>query len=403
MILRSMLDIFSPRMFYSSEILPFEDFHLPAKALLLYDGRDELEITAGDRLKTGQRLADGFYSTVTGTLKSVTKSAGLDGGKFLTLEIETAADEWAEAESCPDFLKIPADVLVQRLNNFGLWAPDLHPAETVVVNCMESDLLVCSAGQILRNNPEKIKIGISLIRHLAGAGKVVAAFADRDAGQVRDIAHGIAELVKIKPVYPNGAPGMVAGFAGDYNACVIGAEKLCAMVDAVTAGTPFCRKIVTLIDKTGRPVNNLAVRIGTPVSEILKSENITIQDGEKMIIGGPMRGISIYDPEFPITAAADALMIQRTEDICRSEENPCIGCGRCVNSCPRKIQINLLARFSEFGLFEKCEELHIDSCIECGMCAYVCPARRPLVQFVQFAGNELRKLRQNQNHKQEEQ
>ena len=115
-----------------------------------------------------------------------------------------------------------------------------------------------------------------------------------------------------------------------------------------------------------------------------------------------MTGRSIHRTDFPITNDTDALFIQGSDEIIEFSNTPCLNCGKCVKACPYNLQVNLLSRYSEFSLFEKCEELDIDFCIECGLCAYVCSARRPLVQFIQFARKEIERIKAEEAEEEEE-
>jgi electron transport complex protein RnfC len=56
------------------------------------------------------------------------------------------------------------------------------------------------------------------------------------------------------------------------------------------------------------------------------------------------------------------------------------------------LDINLIARYAEFSLFEKALDLGGNDCFECGLCAYVCPAARSLVQLVRLAKHEAEKI-----------
>ena len=173
---------------------------------------------------------------------------------------------------------------------------------------------------------------------------------------------------------------------------VINIETLNAMVVALRTGRPFIEKIITLIAKGNIPQKNIKARVGTPVSEILKANKIELEENDKVILGGAMRGKTIYDTDFPIFIETDAVLIQGKDDIIEIDNVPCVNCGKCVDVCPCNLQVNLLSRYSEFSLFEKCEELDIERCIECGLCSYMCMTRRPVVQYLQFAKKEIEKL-----------
>ena len=115
-----------------------------------------------------------------------------------------------------------------------------------------------------------------------------------------------------------------------------------------------------------------------------------------------MRGRAIYRNEFPVTPDTDAVFIQGSSEIVEISNTACLNCGECVRICPYNLQVNLLARYCEFSLFENCEELDIDYCIECGLCAYVCSSGRPLVQYIQFAKKEIKKIKEIEEEEEED-
>ena len=141
----------------------------------------------------------------------------------------------------------------------------------------------------------------------------------------------------------------------------------------------------------------MRVRIGTPVSHILREGNVKIGEHDKLILGGTMRGVSAFHAEFPVTADTDAVMVQDKDAVVTLGNGVCVNCGKCVSVCPNRLQAHLLSRYSEFSLFDKCKDFDIDDCIECGMCAYVCMSRRALVHYIAFAKKELKKKEREEN------
>ena len=130
--------------------------------------------------------------------------------------------------------------------------------------------------------------------------------------------------------------------------------------------------------------------MGTLVKDICQKTGIDTND--KLILGGPFRGYSGYHTIIPVGNDIDLIYIQDSSEVVLNENKPCINCGKCVRVCPVKLDVNLICRFSEFSLFEKCQELDVFDCIECGLCAYYCPSGRSLVQFIKLAKSELKKI-----------
>jgi electron transport complex protein RnfC len=135
------------------------------------------------------------------------------------------------------------------------------------------------------------------------------------------------------------------------------------------------------------------VRIGTPVKELVGEG---LQKFDKVILGGPMMGHTIFDTEIPLTETIDCIYVQKSEESVGYRNNQCMSCGNCVNVCPVFLDVNLLCRFAEFSLFDKCQEMLVQACIECGLCAYHCPSGRALVQLIQLAKSEILKIQEGE-------
>jgi electron transport complex protein RnfC len=70
-------------------------------------------------------------------------------------------------------------------------------------------------------------------------------------------------------------------------------------------------------------------------------------------------------------------------------DEPCVSAGACVTVCPVNLQPHMLARYAEFGFYDRTEEWGIFNCIECGLCAAACVGRRPLLQWIRLAKAEV--------------
>ncbi len=412
MSLRSFFGFLPLRLEYFKEELPLEDFPLPEESILLIKRSDEepevLDLSAGDSLMSGQKILsdDGrvlSFSPVTGNVKGIYDLRWSNGEEFTAISIETSSkDEWdTSIQPTADFSNRKPDEVLALLDDAG-FSLNIEGRDTVIINCLESDLLISNNQKILREQSDNIRRGLGLLRHI-GAKRIILAITDN----LKDAAEGIVtddseSISIIKPIYPNGMAQMLSRIIANDESTIIGVEYLNAMVTALETGRPFIEKIITLIEKGGKPVKNIRARVGTLVSEIIKANNIQIEDNDRIILGGPMRGRAIYRNEFPVTPDTDAVFIQGSSEIVEISNTACLNCGECVRVCPYNLQVNLLARYCEFSLFENCEELDIDYCIECGLCAYVCSSGRPLVQYIQFAKKEIKKIKEIEEEEEED-
>jgi electron transport complex protein RnfC len=146
---------------------------------------------------------------------------------------------------------------------------------------------------------------------------------------------------------------------------------------------PLVEKTLTIDGSAvGKPCN-VSVPIGTPIREILEYANTNIDSINKVIMGGPMMGMSVYSLDSPIIKMNNAILA--LNDYVPPVTTACIKCGRCIKACP----FNLMPREMELAYKSKdvalLQKLKVNLCMNCGSCTYVCPAKRPLAETHQLA------------------
>ncbi len=382
----------------SQEDIAIIDAPDPTEVLIPLIGFDsnqaQLNLRVGDQLKTGYEILPGLYSTVTGTIKSIDPLMMRDE-EFSAFRVELDEKEQLDPEikAEPDFLKKDPAEILKNLNRANLGFRDnLEPLETMIISAVEQDPLSLAQQQIWRENKYLTLEGLRLIKYLTSARKVIFAIPQNLSDLGTEIPGDVAEVFPVKPQYPNGLPEILISDicrTGQVGKCgFMNVEKLTAAVVALKEGKPFVHKVITVVEKNQK--KNIRVRMGTLVKDICQKTGIDTND--KLILGGPFRGYSGYHTIIPVGDDIDLIYIQDSSEVVLNENKPCINCGKCVRVCPVKLDVNLICRFSEFSLFEKCQELDVFDCIECGLCAYYCPSGRSLVQFIKLAKSELKKI-----------
>jgi Na+-translocating ferredoxin:NAD+ oxidoreductase subunit C len=362
--------------------------------------KEKLLVKEGKQVLTGESLARGIFSTVTGTVRGI-ETAFTGTGELTTVRIEVAEDEeFDEALKSKTNKELalwdrePAEVL-EKLNRANLcFSEELEKADTVIVSAVDDDLLTAVNQQVLRENIDLVKEGLNLVRHLTSARQVILAVPGPLWEVAADIGGDFIDVYKVKPFYPNCLPEiLVRDIARIYkfdSHVFLKVEKLVAAVKAWQEDQPFVHKVLTVIDKNG--AENFRVRIGTTLKDLLQLKESDLKISEKIIIGGPFRGYTCFSTDIPITEEMDAVYIQSLEETVHFHNNQCMNCGRCVKVCPVNLDVNLICKYSEFSLFETCRDMGVAVCIECGLCAYHCPSGRSLVQFIRLAKSEIEKI-----------
>ena len=148
--------------------------------------------------------------------------------------------------------------------------------------------------------------------------------------------------------------------------------------------------VVTISGEEARNIGNYRIKFGTPLYHIVKQLKITNE--EKVIFGGPMMGIEVFDSRVPVIKGTSGILFLSTEEI---ERNNCISCGYCVEACPMNLMPFEFADYYEKGKYEKMVKANIQNCIECGACEFVCPSRVPLMESIKTGKAVLSEMGEN--------
>ena len=158
------------------------------------------------------------------------------------------------------------------------------------------------------------------------------------------------------------------------------------------------RRIVTVAGSGIEKPCNLNVRLGTPFSSVLEACGLK-EETKKIIMGGPMMGISQYSLDAPVIKGTSGLLCFTEDEVESDKDASCIRCGGCVGACPMNLTPNYIAMYTKLRDFDMCEKLNAADCIECGCCSFTCPAKIPLVQYMRLAKQNVIENRKRQVNK----
>ncbi len=258
---------------------------------------------------------------------------------------------------------------------------------TLVVNGADREPGVSFTSQLVRDQRDEVIPAARMLGRAVGADKVVVAVAAPLRSEL--VPAKDVEVVTLPPLYPESLSRVVASRFGNAGVSVVTLELALAALAAVRDGEILGRKSVTVFGRDGTAVGNYRVARGARLGDIFTALELEPREGDKIIAGGPMRGWAQFSLDGAIDMGIDALMLIPAAKVVNWTDDPCINCGACIDVCPRHLQVHLIGRYAEFGLFDRTPEFAIDECIDCGLCATVCPARRPLLQLIRLAKREL--------------
>ncbi len=366
-----------------------------------------LAFQTGDRVRTGQKLAlfadDPAYviASVTGTISSISSYSGDFGKKYSAITI--AINENEELDDAFDNQTSSLDTAIDHLSflpgnpAYSALADPEKTINTIVITGVDDDLLIATSQYIVSSALGDIKKGIGILKQISGVERILLVTAGES---MQGYGHIGAEVKSVGTGYPAALPHMImknvlgevvpAGRnCEDLGVCFISAEAVASIGKAYDTGQIPVHKILTLVTKTGTQ-RLISTTIGTPIRDILAKYDVAINDEDRVIFGGPMRGSAVYSLDHPVLPDTNGIVILDRADAAYATDYPCINCGDCVRACPARIQVHMLVRFLEAGHFEEAvDNYDLLSCIDCGLCSFVCVSRIPIYQYIKLAKYEL--------------
>jgi electron transport complex protein RnfC len=384
-------------------------------------------VAKGDRVLVGQRIAEagGFISahvisSVSGTVKVIEKRLTVSGNMVESIVIEND-NEYLAVEGFGkerDFNGMTKDEIRSYVKEAGivglggagfpthvkLTPKDDSKIDYVIVNGAECEPYLTSDYRMMMEEPDKIIGGLKVMLKLFEHAKGIIAVEDNKPQAIKILTDMAAkesniEVVCIKTKYPQGGERQLVyavtdrklnskKLPADVGCIVDNVDTVIAIYNAVVKSTPLIRRIVTISGDAVMKPQNFNVAIGIDYAEILEAAGGFVERPEKMISGGPMMGIALYNCNVPVMKTSSALLGIK-KDTAAVEESPCIRCGKCAEKCPLQLmpfQLAALGNRNDEDGFVKADGME---CCGCGCCSYVCPAKRSLSQSIMQTRNSI--------------
>jgi electron transport complex protein RnfC len=415
-----------------SSALPISSLPIPPRLYLplrQHAGAEALPLVrVGERVLKGQLIASAptemsapLHAPTSGTVVSIgpitaPHPSGLPVNGIV-LESD-GKDEWIALEVPSDPFQEAPLVLADRVAQAGivgmggaifpaavkLKQGTRHEIKTVVVNGSECEPYLTCDDRLMRERAADIIDGARLIKHILRAYRVVIAIEDNKPealAAIRELAapHGAIEVEAIPALYPMGsAKQLIQAVTGrevpanarstSVGVLVHNVGTVYAIQQALRYGRPLISRVVTVAGSCVDTPRNLEVLIGTPASALLDACGGLKKQPDRILLGGPMMGVSLPTTDIPVIKGATGLLALAGNELRKSDPSPCIRCASCVDACPMGLlPVDMAARV-RVDDFDAASEYGLRDCILCGCCSYVCPSHIPLVQYFQYAMGE---------------
>ncbi len=381
-------------------------------------------VQKGDRVLVGQKIAEkgGFISanissSVSGTVKAIEPRLVTNGSYCNCIIVENdkkyetvegfGQDRDYTKMSKEDIIKAVEEAGIVGLGGAGfpthvkLSPKNPNQIDYVLVNGAECEPYLTSDYRLMLEEPEKVVGGLKVMVSLFPKAKGVIGIEDNKPDAIAKLEELVRnedriEVCPLKTKYPQGAERQViyaitgrkinvSKLPADVGCVVDNVDTVIGIYNAVCKNIPLIRKIVTVTGDAVKTPQNFNVRTGTTYQQVLKEAGGFREQPEKIISGGPMMGMALFDLNVPIGKTSSALLCLTRDNVAELEPSACIRCGRCVAACPSNLVPQKMMEYAEANNVEGFIGINGTECYQCGSCTYVCPAKRQLTQAFKHA------------------
>ena len=383
-------------------------------------------VKKGDKVFVGQRigytnavLSAPVHSSVSGEVTGISEILLANGKSCKSVDIkcdglQTVSDEVKPPviNSIDDFLEAVRSSGCCGLGGAGfpthvkLSAAKNKKIDFLVLNGAECEPYITSDHREMLENPEGIISGAKDVMKLLGIEKCIIGIEGNKPDAIKKMQELVMnepdiEVKKLRSEYPQGAEKIISysctgrvvregEFPADKGIIVLNVST-CGFIDSfLKTGMPLVERRLTIDGTAVKTPCNIKTVIGTPLRHILEYADCDIQSVWKLLAGGPMMGLSIYNMDYPLIKTTNALLafrepVRDKKYIEANRQTACIRCGRCIKACPMGLMPTELEKAYDKKDKARLTRLKVNLCMNCGACSYVCPARRDLAAKHQLA------------------
>lgn len=411
-------------------IVPLDDpefFYIPLTEK--FGNKPRPLVKPGDKVSKYQLIAEsseGFsakiHSPVSGAVTAIRKMTVTGGGKTESIIIK---NDFRNGEKAPEGgsshtvgeQELTPESILQAIEDAGItglggaefpaamkYRREGRKVRTFIINGTECEPYITADYALMDQRTEEMFKGICLADRILEAEEIIIAIEDEDGELVekfralmRSKEYEKFHVAVLPTLYPQGGElQLIKNLTGieikkgsipmDRGMVVSNVGTVYAIYDAIENGRPLVERVITVSGEKAARHGNYLIKVGTPAGHVLRSLGID-PAGYHVIIGGPMMGDHLINPDSPLTKGSIGITVLEKQ---RFRRLNCIWCGYCVDQCPMRLMPMKYEEFYRKGRISKLEDYNINDCIECGVCEYVCPSNVPLLESIKKGKKELK-------------
>ena len=383
-----------------------------------------------DKVYVGTKIADAggyvgapIHSSVSGTVKKIDSFLLSNGRSCNAIIIESDGEMTPDPEikapivtNIDEFCDAARESGLVGLGGAGFPAAVKLDAgkkgiiKKAVINAAECEPYITADTRTMLDESDYVVKGVKLLEKYLNVDEVVIGVEKNKPEAIKKLKELFADDSKLKVVtlpdtYPQGAEkiliynttGLVVpegGLPSDVGCLVMNVTSLAFLAKYIETGMPLVEKCLTVDGSAISSPKNVIAPIGTSIKDIIEFTGNSTENVGKVLYGGPMMGIAVYNLDDPILKNTNAITVFTKNDALTPKSYPCIHCGRCVSACPMGLNPTSYAKAMKVeDKNERADRLvaaKLNLCMECGCCSFVCPSRRPLVETNRLAKADLR-------------
>lgn len=376
--------------------------------------------------KSGGFVSSNIHAPVAGTVTKLDMMVDSSGYKKQCIVIRTDQKNTSNFDTLDFPLKkeisIDQEDILQHISDSGIVGLggatfpshvklDLKndkKVDCLIINGVECEPYLTADHRLMLEKAEEIIVGIHILMKALHIESAVIGIENNKKDAIKILKNAAAgdnrvKVAALKVKYPQGSEKQLiksilkrevpkGGLPMDVGVIVHNVGTIYAIYQAVQYNQPLTERVVTVTGKKVEDASNFWVKIGTPIKDLVREVGGLPEGTRKIVNGGPMMGKAIKNTDVPVTKGTSGILIISEDEASRQESKNCIRCSNCVFVCPMGLEPHLLMNLTEKGLYERASTEDILTCIECGSCSYVCPSHRPILDYIRFGKNIVKKL-----------